>query len=409
MARRAGHMRCVVAAALAIVLICDAAVAVAQQRPPLRRLGPAIASSGPLGALSAIRALPGGRVLVNDPATRRVLMLDSMLKVVSVVADTTSATQKAYGVNGGGLLAYRGDSTLFVDPASYSMLVIDPDGKVIRVIAAPRPQDAAALMGGARGGNAGFDAHGRLVYSNHINIVHTVPQPGQDPVPPQAVDSAPIVRFDLKTRKPDTVAFMKVQATRLVYVHTDAGMQISPVIDPVQTVDDWDLLPDGTIAILRADYHVDFIDADGRRRSGPRIPFDWQRLTDSAKSALIDSVRARGQRVPGRGAPGVASSAGRRAPAPVRVVAPSELPDYMPAFAAGAVHADPEGRLWVRTTSQDTTVQGPEYDVIDNTGKLVDRVAVPSGTTIIGFGAGEIVYLGVRDRAGVHLVRAREH
>jgi hypothetical protein len=81
----------------------------------------------------------------------------------------------------------------------------------------------------------------------------------------------------------------------------------------------------------------------------------------------------------------------------------------MPAFAAGAVHADPEGRLWVRTTSQDTTVQGPEYDVIDNTGKLVDRVAVPSGTTIIGFGAGEIVYLGVRDRAGVHLVRAREH
>jgi hypothetical protein len=409
MARRAGHMRCVVAAALAIVLICDAAVAVAQQRPPLRRLGPAIASSGPLGALSAIRALPGGRVLVNDPATRRVLMLDSMLKVVSVVADTTSATQKAYGVNGGGLLAYRGDSTLFVDPASYSMLVIDPDGKVIRVIAAPRPQDAAALMGGARGGNAGFDAHGRLVYSNHINIVHTVPQPGQDPVPPQAVDSAPIVRFDLKTRKPDTVAFMKVQATRLVYVHTDAGMQISPVIDPVQTVDDWDLLPDGTIAILRADYHVDFIDADGRRRSGPRIPFDWQRLTDSAKIALIDSVRARGQRVPGRGAPGVASSAGRRAPAPVRVVAPSELPDYMPAFAAGAVHADPEGRLWVRTTSQDTTVQGPEYDVIDNTGKLVDRVAVPSGTTIIGFGAGEIVYLGVRDRAGVHLVRAREH
>jgi hypothetical protein len=409
MARRAGRMRCVVAAALVIVSGCGAAVAVAQQRPPLRRLGPAIATSGPLGALSAIRALPGGRVLVNDPATRRVLMLDSMLKLVSVVADTTSATQKAYGVNGGGLLAYRGDSTLFVDPASYSMLVIDPDGKVIRVIAAPRPQDAAALMGGARGGNAGFDAHGRLVYSNHINIVRTVPQPGQDPVPPQAVDSAPIVRFDLKTRKPDTVAFMKVQATRLVYVHTDAGMQISPVIDPVQTVDDWDLLPDGTIAILRADYHVDFIDADGRRRSGPRIPFDWQRLTDSAKIALIDSVRARGQRVPGRGAPGVASSAGRRAPAPVRVVAPSELPDYMPAFAAGAAHADPEGRLWVRTTSQDTTVQGPEYDVIDNTGKLVDRVAVPSGTTIIGFGAGEIVYLGVRDRAGVHLVRAREH
>ncbi len=113
-------------AALVIAFVCGASVGVAQQRPAIRQLGPALSSSGPLGALSAVRALPGGRVLVNDPATRRVLMLDSMLKIIAVVADTTSATQKAYGVNGGGLLAYHGDSTLFVDPASYSMLVIDP-------------------------------------------------------------------------------------------------------------------------------------------------------------------------------------------------------------------------------------------------------------------------------------------
>ena len=398
----------VVIAALVMVSVCDTDVAAAQQSPPLRRLGPALSSSGPLGALSAIRALPGGRVLVNDPATRRVLMLDSMLKVVSVVADTTSATQKAYGVNGGGLLAYRGDSTLFVDPASYSMLVIDPGGKVVRVIAAPRPQDAAALMGGARGGNAGFDARGRLVYSNRVNIVRMVPQPGQDPVPPQAADSAPIVRFDLRTRKPDTAAFIKVQATRLVYVRTDAGMQISPVINPVQTIDDWDLLPDGTIAILRANYHVDFIDADRHRTSGPKIPFNWQRLTDSAKSALLDSARADGQRRARRVVAGAANPPARGSAAAVRVVAPLELPDYSPAFGAGAVHADPAGRLWVRTTSQDTTAHGPEYDVLDNTGKLVDRVVVPGGTTIVGFGAGGIVYLGVRDRAGVHLVRARE-
>jgi len=404
-ARLARNVSC---AAVSIASFVYASVAVAQ-RPPIRQLGPALSSSGPLGALSAVRALPGGRVLVNDPATRRVLMLDSTLKIIAVVADTTSATQKAYGVNGGGLLAYHGDSTLFVDPASYSMLVIDPDGRVVRVIAAPRPQDAAALMGGARGGNAGFDARGRLVYSNHVNMVRTLPRAGEDPVPPQAADSAPIVRFDLRTRKPDTAAFMKVQATKLVYVRTDAGMQISPVINPVQMVDDWDLLPDGTIAILRADYHVDFIDADGHTTSGPKIPFDWQRLTDPAKRALLDSARAASQRGGGRGASAEASIPGRRPATPVRVVAPSDLPDYRPAFAAGAVHADPAGRLWVRTTSQDTTAHGPEYDVIDNTGKLVDRVTVPSGTTIIGFGAGDIVYLGVRDRAGVHLVRAREH
>jgi hypothetical protein len=52
------------------------------------------------------------------------------------------------------------------------------------------------------------------------------------------------------------------------------------------------VLSDGTIAILRKDYHVDYIGADGKRTAGPKIPFDWQRLTDSAKTAVVDSVKA---------------------------------------------------------------------------------------------------------------------
>src|SRR5438874_8628737 len=45
----------------------------------------------------------------------------------------SSATANAYGTRPGGLIAYRGDSTLFVDPASLSMLLIDPNGKIARV------------------------------------------------------------------------------------------------------------------------------------------------------------------------------------------------------------------------------------------------------------------------------------
>jgi hypothetical protein len=33
---------------------------------------------------------------------------------------------------------------------------------------------------------------------------------------------------------------------------------------------------------------------------------------------------------------------------------------------------------------------------------------LPAGTTIAGFGPGGMVYLGVRDAAGVHVVRAHE-
>ena len=88
-------------------------------------------------------------------------------------------------------------------------------------------------------------------------------------------------------------------------------------------------------------------------------------------------------------------------------VQPSELPDYRPAFANGSVRADAEGRLWVRIMSP-KPASGPEYDVIDRTGKLVDRVVLPAGTTIVGFAPGGIVYLGVRDASGVRVVRARD-
>jgi hypothetical protein len=92
---------------------------------------------------------------------------------------------------------------------------------------------------------------------------------------------------------------------------------------------------------------------------------------------------------------------------PLAFVSPSELPDYRPAFSNGSVRADAEGKLWVRIMSPKPAA-GPEYDVIDRTGKLIDRVMLPAGTTIAGFGPAGVVYLGVRDAAGVHVVRARE-
>jgi hypothetical protein len=109
---------------------------------------------------------------------------------------------------------------------------------------------------------------------------------------------------------------------------------------------------------------------------------------------------------PQRGAPpsGDARPAG---PPPISIVEPSELPDYLPAFTTGSVRADREGKLWVRIFSSQQNA-APEYDVIDRTGKLVDRVALPVGTTIAGFGPDGAVYLGVRDASGVHITRARE-
>src|ERR1700704_1977541 len=149
----------------------------AQSLPPVRQLGPVTAvAKEPLGAVTTVRHLPDGRVLVNDIVGRRVVMFDSSLSSLTVVADTTSATANAYGVRPGGLIAYRGDSTLFIDPASLSMLLIDPTGKIARVMSAPRANDVGFLVGGPFG-NPGFDAQGRLIYREQQRFLFNVPRP----------------------------------------------------------------------------------------------------------------------------------------------------------------------------------------------------------------------------------------
>jgi hypothetical protein len=442
------------AALLVGAAITSSARAQQSSRPPLRALGPALATSAPMGAVAAVQPLPDGRLLVNDPLKRQVVLLDSSLKQLAVVADTTPATKNAYGARNGGLLPFRGDSALFVDPNSLSMLVIDPTGKIARIMAAPRANDVFFLLGGPMG-NPGFDAKGRLVYrSMGFGDRRVAPAPGQPFTPPALPDSVPIVRYDLTARKLDTAAFVKVYAPKFNVTQTEnGGMRMSTFVNPIPEVDDWAVMPDGTIAILRKDYHVDYIDADGKKTSGPKIPFDWQRLTDSAKTAIIDSSKAAFERMraggPGAGAGGgpmiiaqvgpggpppggappgggqvmifrqggpdgpappsrgAAPSPAAGGPPPLAFVSPSELPDYRPAFSNGSVRADAEGKLWVRIMSPKPAA-GPEYDVIDQTGKLIDRVVLPAGTTIAGFGAAGTVYLGVRDASGVHIVRARE-
>ena len=234
----------------------------------------------------------------------------------------------------------------------------------------------------------------------------------------------------------------------------NGGMRVSVTINPLPVVDEWAVMSDGTVAFVRGqDYHVDFIDASGARTVTDKIPYEWQRLTDDDKSRFIDSAKvaiekqraaltANGGANQGNairdmmgggggvgtsivmtrtrdgagGPPGAAPASGTRVeiggpPAggmqmpPINMVAPSELPDYKPVFGPGSIRADMDGRLWVRTIPTKATSGGAIYDVIDRAGKLVDRVQVPAGSTIAGFGAGNVVYLGIRDATGLHLQR----
>ena len=131
--------------------------------PPIRQLGAVTATASEKFTIDvrSLRALPDGRVYVNDPFGRRVLLFDANLQTFQIIADSMGANGNNYG-RGVGLIAYRGDSTLFVDPQSLSMLVLDANGKVARVMSVPNAQDAMSFAGVL--GAAQTDPQGRLVY-----------------------------------------------------------------------------------------------------------------------------------------------------------------------------------------------------------------------------------------------------
>lgn len=428
---------------LSLVALFPAAIAA--QTPAVRLINAADASSKPeFGTVAAVRQLAGGRLLVNDIQNRQLTILDPGLGNAFLLADSTSGLLNSYGTRPGGLIAYVADTTLFVDPAGLSMFVIDPSGKIARVASVPRSQDAASL-GSNLLGTPGVDARGRLVYrSMSMRIAQQGGGKGGLAMP-ELPDSAPLVRVDLATRKVDTAGFYKIPKTKMNIVQTEKGMTATSEINPMQVVDDWAVLSNGTIAVVRGqDYHVDFIHANGTVSSAPKVPFEWQRMSDEDKVAVIDSAKAAFERArasaPAGDAASIAAGAARGAAGgpggggmvvmsfrsdgggdggglntkmaglgggmTPSFVSASELPDYRPAFAQGAARADDDGNVWIRTSATRTGgVAGTIYDVISSQGALVDRVQLPAGRSIVGFGKGGVVYMVARDKTGSWIER----
>jgi hypothetical protein len=419
---------------LSFVLVTVAGGIGAQQpappRAPVVRLIAAPDAKSPPGLASpvAVRELPNGGLLVNDTQRRQLLVLDRGLTTTAVVADSAGGGASSYGAGAGGIIPFLGDSTLLVDPAGLSMFVIDPTGKIARVASVPRSQDAAAL-GTNTTTSPGLDAKGRLVYRG-ISRVKQVTNGGLTIA--EFPDSVDIDRVDLATRRVDTAGFFKISKTNMIITQTEHGVSIGAELNPVQTIDDWAVLSDGSIAIVRGlDYHVDVIGPDGAAVNGAKIPFDWRPLSDDDKVAVLDSAKRSVDRIianggaaammsmhgggggasaalHGGGGEGGATFGGasKNAPPTVKTVSPSALPDYWPPFGQGAAKADVDGHLWVRTSARrDGAIGGPIYDVIDRTGMLIDRVQVPPGRQIVGFGKGGVVYMVARDTGGAWLER----
>jgi hypothetical protein len=298
-------------------------------------------------------------------------------------------------------------------------------------------------------GNPVLAPNGKLIYRAQAQIgfgaggqrtitIGGSPGGGSGGIPPipEIPDSAPVLRIDLATRVVDTLGFIRTPKIKMDVQRDDNGnVRMSSMINPLPTVDDWAMTPDGSVAFVRGkDYHVDWINPDGTKASSPKIPFDWQRMTDEDKAAFIDSLKAAREKqaaaaptavLPNGAAPAPSAGGGPNiqifgGPAgagggPPRGGLPqfqqsfipaSDLPDYKPPFFAGSTRADTEGNLWVRTIPTSAVAGGPVYDVINRKGELVDRVQIPANRTIVGFGPGGAVFMVNRDGTSVTIERA---
>ena len=249
--------------------------------------------------------------------------------------------------------------------------------------------------------------------------------------------------------------------------------RMTALINPLPQGDDWALLADGTIAVVRVlDYHIDFYAPDGTKSSSPKLPFDWKRITEQEKTKLVDSLKVTAKEASDRAmAQANAGGGGGRFRMQFEPVAADRLPDYVPPIRPGTSMADQDGNVWLlpmtsnvaaqiaqqiggqggpgrggfpgaggfpggpggragdggggggggggaagaggalregRRAAGDSTAGPPGaqrallqfqlvYDVVNRRGELVERVKLPPNRTIVGFGAGGVVYLAARN------------
>ena len=412
------------------VLLCGGAVSVHAQSVPVVDLPAASAKSAEtFGAIINVRELPQGKVLVSDGKNYVVKLLSATLATERVVLDSAKEAANTYGNFPLPVIAYTGDSTLFVSPRG--VLLIDPGGNVTRVIALPQPNFWAQLRRAVYA-----DDKGRLAFMA-ASPVTRLPAAGVVPI---VSDSAPVLRVDFAARTTDTVAWVARPYTRVDTWNPRVSGELTFWLpNPLQAVDDWTVLSDGSIAMVRGhDYRVDWLRSNGTKESSPKLPFDWKQMTDADKVSLIDSVQAQWVNAARANSlliglehsptpwPRAALSGSTDPAAPThpsfdttkavptlilnnaRVLArlpdrprPDDVYDYYAPIRTGGALADLDNRLWILPTLSKQSKAGElVYDVVSSQGKMLERVRVPLGRYVVGFGRGGAVYMAVGSLSG---------
>ena len=326
--------------------------------------------------VSSVFELRDGRVVVVDEGDATIW-----------IAAFRTRDQTVLGRHGAGPGEYRmptviyplgGDSLAVLDDADGRLLVITRDGKAGGFLWPRSQQPEAAGIAATTGDGRGF--------------LYGVAPPAKRTSGGELVltDSAPVLRWPLVGGPVDTVA--------VTYRPPPHGAVASPYgaiaapgnVPALLTRDRWAVSGDGRVAVIHHEpFQVTFTSPSGVRQSGPVIPYPRQPVTDSVKRAyLSERVSANGIVVTAGGS----AVPVRRAPTErVATKWAKEVPPFLPDAFVGF---DATGVLWVQRPTFGR--EGARYYLLGADGTVLDRVRLPEGHRVVGFGR-NAVYVVRRD------------
>lgn len=341
----------------------------------------------PFTTISGLRELRDGRVIVSDSRDKSLQLID-LARGMATPVGRAGAGPGEWGFPGR-LYALPGDTTMMFDVANGRIFVINPDGTPgasIRLDENGRLYSTEQL---------GVDAAGRMLLAADRRAARPT-----DP----SVGIADVMRYDQRSGRLDTVATLaRPKGERTAARMLPGGMMHLATNLPLAAQDLAGIAPDGRIAIVRASpYRMEWIALDGRRTLGPVAAAPEIRITESEREAFIRSqirpgaILVRGPSGPAQPPKG-RSTTPKLSSADFKAMMNPDMtwPAVKPPFLAGAVHMARDGRVWVlRTRAHDDSI--PVFDVFDGAGRVVERVALPKRTRLVGFGSGT-VYLARTD------------
>lgn len=326
----------------------------------------------PLTEVTAVRELPDGRLLISSAKKSSVVLLDPVKGSVSPV-----------GAAGGGADRYAMPGGLYAGPDGMTLLIDRAQARVFSIDANGTLQGSRSIARrGVSESSDGVDLH-RVDARGHVYMVDRHRRG-------ESLDAreATLVRFDPATQALEPLARLRRAEMRVIPAGDGVTLGRQVIGSPA---DGWGVAPDGRVAVVRAEpYRVEWISPAGDVTSGPVVEYTALPMTDADKAHHAASQRGRVSIGP-VGGPGTDLSK-------LETLFATTKPPFEP----GGVLVSPDAHVWVvRTAPVDATTV--TYDVFDGRGRRTDRVSLPRGERIAGFGPGVVYSVRVQDNGECEL------